>query len=145
MISALSENIYIERIWDVTRELVFCSLTWKTISVKLTNMKFSHWLRQRSVFLQCHRGIPQLTQLILSCGNFNRTILRATGSPSGGNTLQVSDIYYPSLKRQEETNYKCLIFFPLLYTHFKRNIFKNSVLPWQYLVPPELNFYQTLS
>ena len=29
------------------------------------------------------------------------------GSPKGGNSLQMSDIFYLSLKQQEETNYKC--------------------------------------
>ena len=37
------------------------------------------------------------------------------GSPNRGNRLQVSDIFYLSLKQQEETNYKCQIFFPSLY------------------------------
>ena len=33
------------------------------------------------------------------------------GSPNGGNRLQVSDSFSLSLKRQEETNYKCQTFF----------------------------------
>jgi len=32
-----------------------------------------------------------------------------------GNRLQVSDIFYLCLKLQEETNYKCQVFFPFLY------------------------------
>ena len=35
--------------------------------------------------------------------------------PNGGNRLQVSDTFYLSIKYQEETNYRCLIFFPSLY------------------------------
>ena len=33
------------------------------------------------------------------------------GSPNGGNRQQVSDIFSLSLKRQDETNYKCPDFF----------------------------------
>ena len=32
------------------------------------------------------------------------------GSPNGGNRLEVSDIFYLSLKWQEETNDKCQLF-----------------------------------
>ena len=46
------------------------------------------------------------------------------GSPNGGNRLQVSDIFYLSLKLQEETNCKCQTFFsPSLYK-FKEVSFK---------------------
>ena len=41
------------------------------------------------------------------------------GSPNRGNRLQVSDIFYLSLKWQEETNYKCQFFFFLLHTKLK--------------------------
>ena len=42
----------------------------------------------------------------------------AQGSPNRGHRLQVSDIFYLSLRRQEEKN-KYQIFFPLLYTKLK--------------------------
>ena len=55
--------------------------------------------------------------------------------------LQTSFFFFSfPLKQQEEINYKCqtFFFFPSLYKIKSR--FYNSVLPWQYLVPPELNF-----
>ena len=46
------------------------------------------------------------------------------GSPNGGNRLQVLDIFYLSLKWQEEINYKCQIFFPSLYKIKRRFLLK---------------------
>ena len=50
-----------------------------------------------------------------------------------------------SLNQQEKTTHKCQIFFPLFYTKLKGGLFYNFVLLWQYLVPPELDFSQTLT
>ena len=54
---------------------------------------------------------------IISC-NHERVTDRNARVLQIGNRLQVSDIFYLSLKWQEETNYKCQIFF-LLYTKLK--------------------------
>ena len=58
-----------------------------------------------------------------------------------GNRQQVSDIFYLSLKQQEETSVRG--FFPLLYTNFKKvslQILCGHNDTWFYL-----NFSQTLS
>ena len=79
------------------------------------------------------------------------------GSPNGGKRLQVSDIFYLSLKQQEETNYKCQIFFLLhakLKGGFSMEMFFLSYvnetmhllwnLPFFKMVPPKTNFFTFL-
>ena len=58
---------------------------------------------------------------IQPCHTFERvTGRKARGLKNEGNRLQVSDIFfYLFLKQQEETNYGCQFFFPLLYTKLK--------------------------
>ena len=52
------------------------------------------------------------------------------GSPDRGNRLQVSDIFYLSFKQQEETNYKCQIFFPPSLYKSERLVFKIHNSTW---------------
>ena len=86
---------------------------------------------------------------------------KAQGSPNRGNRLQVSDIFSLSLKRQEETNYKCQIFFFFLFntklkggfsmemfflSYVNETVYLLWNLPFFKMVPPKTNFFfsQTL-
>ena len=59
------------------------------------------------------RGIFQARVLEWSAIAFSRQ--KGEGSPNGENRLQGSDVFYLSLKWQEETNHKCQIFSPSLH------------------------------
>ena len=70
--------------------------------------------------IQVHRWSPY------SECNWEVNRQEGQGSPNGANRLQVSDISYLSLKRQEETNYKGQIF-PSLYKIKRRSFLKFCV------------------
>ena len=66
------------------------------------------------------------------------------GSPNGGYRLQVSTFLSFSKRQEEETNYKCQIFFSSLFKIlilYRRFLLKFCVA----MMTPELNFSQTLS
>ena len=83
-------------------------------------------------FPQPHHYLP-----LVSCLYWQGNRQEGQGSPNGGNSLQVSDIFI-SLKRQEETN---VIFFPSLYKFKRRFLLKFCVaimtpgFTWTILIP----------
>ena len=110
--------------------------------------------------VQEHSGLPgvhaQLCPTFCNPHGLQRvTGRKAQGSPNRGNRLQASDIFYLSLKRQEETNSKCQIFFfPSPYKIKRRfsmeMFFLNCVnetmcllwnLPFFKMVPPKTDFF----
>ena len=69
-----------------------------------------HWI---SDDIQPSHRLSPPAPLTLSLSQWQRNRQEGQGSPNRGNRLQVSDIFNLSLKLQEETNFKCQIFFLL--------------------------------